>query len=240
MVGQSGVRLIDVIMIAITALAAAVTLPTFGKEHSVDFGNTSDIVSAMCNIGLVSTAIFAAIKAKNWLESTIHNDAYSLTKELVIDDYTKSLNFINESYNSMFEFSNEMYGFSDINSLKNTDLLKSEFYSIHEFKKNNEIQRKLILLKKIGFKLSEKMEICHCDFQRTVELSLSGHFSFWHLCLKKERIKRGVLDYDEFDAINSELKTLYNEIGELHLQINSDYKNLVDNNLAIMDYIEKI
>ncbi len=80
MVGQSGVRLIDVIMIAITALAAAVTLPTFGKEHSVDFGNTSDIVSAMCNIAMAGAAVYAALNAKEWITQSHFNHTKEFLK----------------------------------------------------------------------------------------------------------------------------------------------------------------
>jgi hypothetical protein len=80
MVGQSGVRLIDVIMIAITALAVAVTLPTLGKEHSVDFGNTSDIVSAMCNIAMAGAAVYAALNAKGWITQSHFNHTKEFLK----------------------------------------------------------------------------------------------------------------------------------------------------------------
>ncbi|WP_413504112.1 hypothetical protein [Serratia grimesii] len=67
-------------MIAITALAAAVTLPTFGKEHSVDFGNTSDIVSAMCNIAMAGAAVYAALNAKEWITQSHFNHTKEFLK----------------------------------------------------------------------------------------------------------------------------------------------------------------
>lgn len=73
-------RRIDVIMITITAISAAITLPTFGKEHSVDFGNTSDIVSAMCNIAMAGAAVYAALNAKEWITQSHFNHTKEFLK----------------------------------------------------------------------------------------------------------------------------------------------------------------
>lgn len=76
-------RQIDVIMITITALAVAVTLPAFGKGHTLDFGNTSDIVSAMCNIAMAGAAVYAAMNANTWLAQKKYESALNHISNLL-------------------------------------------------------------------------------------------------------------------------------------------------------------
>ncbi|ENG6105865.1 hypothetical protein ACAY19_003610 [Serratia liquefaciens] len=69
-------------MITITAISAAITLPTFGEKPVLDFGNTSDIVSAFCNIAMASAAVFAGSKAVSFFKQKAYDHALEIVKEI--------------------------------------------------------------------------------------------------------------------------------------------------------------
>ncbi|HID3657380.1 TPA: hypothetical protein ACXEV6_004928 [Serratia marcescens] len=72
-----------VILIIITAIAAAITLPVFNEKHILDFGNTSDIISALCNCVVAGAAVMAFLSAKNWLSEKKSNLAYESVSNLI-------------------------------------------------------------------------------------------------------------------------------------------------------------
>ncbi|HID8196083.1 TPA: hypothetical protein ACXIGY_001098 [Serratia marcescens] len=71
-----------VILIIITATAAAIALPTFNEKYILDFGNTSDIVSAFCNIAMASTAVYVASKAVSFFKQKAYDHALEIVKEI--------------------------------------------------------------------------------------------------------------------------------------------------------------
>lgn len=72
-----------VILIIIVAIATAITLPLFNEKHILDFGNTSDIISALCNCVVAGAAVMAFLSAKNWLSEKKSNLAYESVSNLI-------------------------------------------------------------------------------------------------------------------------------------------------------------
>ncbi|MEX2941376.1 hypothetical protein [Serratia fonticola] len=70
-------------LIIITAIAVSIALPTFNKEHVIDFGTSSDIFIALCNLAMAGAAIFAAVSAKNWLENKAKDLSFNKAIEII-------------------------------------------------------------------------------------------------------------------------------------------------------------
>jgi hypothetical protein len=68
-------------LIGIVAVFTAIVLPVFNEGHAMDFGNTSDIVSAVCNIAMASAAVYAAFTARDWLTAKKKESSLPLVAE---------------------------------------------------------------------------------------------------------------------------------------------------------------
>lgn len=66
-------RKIELFLIGTVTVLLAIVLPTFSKGNIMDFGNASDIVSALCNVAMAGAAVYAAKNAKEWI-SQAHFD----------------------------------------------------------------------------------------------------------------------------------------------------------------------
>ncbi|MFN2992222.1 hypothetical protein [Serratia plymuthica] len=60
----------------------------------MNFGNTSDIVSAMCNIAMAGAAVYAALNAKGWFSQKSHTRGHEKAEEILssIDVFYRNRN----------------------------------------------------------------------------------------------------------------------------------------------------
>jgi len=62
-------RKAEYFLIVIVCIFVAFISPISNKDHVMELGSTSDIVSAFCNIVMTGAAVYAAFKAMDWFNS---------------------------------------------------------------------------------------------------------------------------------------------------------------------------
>ncbi|MDU8421103.1 hypothetical protein RYA60_22935, partial [Pseudomonas syringae] len=72
-------------LIGIVAVFTAVVLPVFNEGHTMDFGNTSDIVSALCNVAMGVAAVGAYLIARDYFTDMVKKDGYEITKRINLE-----------------------------------------------------------------------------------------------------------------------------------------------------------
>lgn len=132
----------------VTALAASIALPTFNNDHSIDFGNTSDLISSVCNVVMASAAVFAALSASTWFKQKHRSTAYDYVVK-IMTDYLETILNLNRFYFYMIVM-NPKHG--DFDNCKNR---------IHEFT-NSVLSLKSRLEACSWFNVSPSTEIVSC------------------------------------------------------------------------------
>jgi hypothetical protein len=154
-------RKIDIFLIAIVAIYLCLVLPIFNKEHVMEFGNFSDILSALSTFGTLCIAYIAFRKAPEWLHQKKNEDGYLLAKELILDDYLNMYKKFRESTEKLREIQITLeYSPDKISKAINTsECIKH----IHSLKNNSmmfvDLNHKISKLSKFGYNL--KKEVLH-------------------------------------------------------------------------------
>jgi hypothetical protein len=86
-------RKIEYLLIGIVAVFVAIILPTFNKGHDMDFGSTSDFVSALSSLLTLGLAIIAYSK---WQDNKYRDDSYEIQKTLIAKNYIQLFNQLDE------------------------------------------------------------------------------------------------------------------------------------------------
>lgn len=238
---KTNTALLTIVCVLLIIVVLVLIKILFSDVKGFEWGSVSDCFSTIANFTMAGTAFYAAIKASKWLTQNMHNDAYILTKKIVIDDYAHILLSMRDSHFAMFRYSHHHYDFYNLKKFHPTELIeetrinfKSSVYRIHDMDKN------LILLRKVGFKLSNSIKNNHDDFMNTAYKSIGQHHIFWSMCLNKEKIKKGAFDDTELSQLNQELISSYNEISLSFKKLEDSYEKLVINDLKIMDYVAPV
>jgi hypothetical protein len=75
-------RKVEYSLIGIVAVFTAIVLPVFKEGDAMDFGNTSDIVSALCNMVMAGAAIYAA---KKWFQQKLLLNSLDVSHKIALD-----------------------------------------------------------------------------------------------------------------------------------------------------------
>lgn len=212
----------------------------FSDAKGFEWGSVSDWFSTIANSIMAGSAIYAAFKAGKWLNQNMDNDAYILTKKIIIDDYTHIRLSIIDSHNSMFKYSHLNHEFMNPRILHSTQLIQEASINF----KNNankiyDIDKSLILLKKVGYEFRDFAVANHKEFRKLVLESIDQHNIFWSKCLSKEKKKSRIEHYD-LTILNHELISSYKKISSLIDKLEKCYVQMTENDLKIMDYIKAI
>ncbi|MDQ7101852.1 MULTISPECIES: hypothetical protein [unclassified Serratia (in: enterobacteria)] len=165
-------------MITITAISAAITLPTFGEKPVLDFGNTSDIVSAAANIAMASAAVYAALNAKGWVNQKADEISLLLANKIIcetcpkisisLEGITDPFNYI--GYKALFNSRERHDELVKTLELKDKDAWYT-FREIREFKKD------IDTLERQGWALKNKQKILIDEFFSKIEEFYSVYVS---------------------------------------------------------------
>ncbi|BEN21883.1 hypothetical protein QZQ56_17270 [Serratia marcescens] len=227
-----------VILIIITATAAAIALPTFNEKHILDFGNTSDIISALCNCVVAGAAVMAFISAKNWIYQRMHDDVYKIAKELFTQDYPEIIKLCNEINYIAPNFSGKLTG--DVNSLAEsytTDVensLTTIGNNLEELKSNADA--KIKILKKFNFQPIEKYSLYHKALMIELDLQIK---TIRNLVLNIDNMRTAILPQQVKSSI-ANIKTHSSHAQRKHTRLNSIYNDMYDLRVGFMDYFKLI
>lgn len=162
-------RKIKLCLIALTALLVVVVLPTFNKDHVMDFGTTSDIVSALCNVAMAGAAIGAYLLARDYFTDMVKKDGYDITKRINLEllpklEKTLNLSAINILDIEVPSYINGGLGvWDDEVSTLNTSLKRDLDSLIEKYRENLKVTTELRELKKnleiYGWRMNKNKEI---------------------------------------------------------------------------------
>ncbi|MEL5215065.1 hypothetical protein PTR91_00580 [Serratia bockelmannii] len=227
-----------VILIIITAIAAAIALPLFNEKHILDFGNTSDIISALCNCVVAGAAVMAFLSAKNWLYQRMHDDAYKIAKEIIIDDY-----------NQIFKF-----GSLALSNIENIELLTSiisddisKVFSLSDcdnyirvFKETNitpdSIETKIKVLHRFGWSLKSDFKSTHFYFLKDYSDIKKINLHLWYSIRKMLEVHNSH-NADKIE-LSDEIKELIKKTISLKTSFESSYNVLSSYSNTVISYFK--
>lgn len=161
-------RKVEYSLIGIVAVFTAVVLPVFNEGHTMDFGTTSDIVSALCNVAMAGAAIGAYLIAKDYFTDMVKKDGYEITKRINLElmpklESTLHLTSINLLDIEVPNYINGELGVFDDETSTLADSLKIDLDTLKEKRKQNlkvtsEIQELKNSLEIYGWKMSKSKE----------------------------------------------------------------------------------
>ncbi|QUG75873.1 hypothetical protein GKQ23_13110 [Erwinia sp. E602] len=139
---------------------------------SLQAGTLSDWITTASTLVTTIIAIMAFRAAPNWIAKHKDQDAFNLSKELILFDHEKILNSLEGIY-ANFDF------VLDIDDFNATDILhivppkdieKLELKLIESRKNYSNIKRKEIVLSKLGWKLKHRQSHLHRSIKNDFEL----------------------------------------------------------------------
>jgi len=130
-------RKIGYLLILITTLLISLLLPVLGKTHAIDFGNVSDVLSALSNVGVLSLTLFIVIKAKDFLKAKIQDEGFN-RGALLLDEidilYDSSIPYF-DTVNIEVRDYNMAFGNENYLNLSGESVLNSINYNMIELTK---------------------------------------------------------------------------------------------------------
>ncbi|HAT5009564.1 TPA: hypothetical protein I9774_000416 [Serratia marcescens] len=141
-------------LIIITAIAAAIALPLFNEKHILDFGNTSDIISALCNCVVAGAAVYAAFQARKWFENKKFEIGHSSARDLLLTLYRMNPVLDNlKTHVEMFYLSSDTsLSISNVeNEIETIEKLLSHLYSLIA-----DCEKSIFELNGLGWKFKDK------------------------------------------------------------------------------------
>lgn len=220
----------------ITAIAAAITLPLFNEKHILDFGNTSDIISALCNCVVAGAAVMAFLSAKNWLYQRMHDDVYKIAKELFTQDYPEIIRLCNESNHIASNFSGKLSGSFNFFTMSYTTDIENTLTTIEknleELKSNTDA--KIKILKKFNCQPIEKYNLHHKALMVELDLQIK---TIHNLAFKINTMITNILP-KQTESLIMEIKSVSSCLQEKHVKLNSIYNEMYDLRDGFMDYFK--
>ncbi|WP_413502240.1 hypothetical protein [Serratia proteamaculans] len=165
-------------MITITVISAAIALPTFGEKPILNFGNTSDIVSAAANIAMAGAAVYAALNAKGWVNQKADEISLLLANKVICEtcpNISMSLDGITDPFNYIGDkvlFNSRERHDELVKALQLKD--KDAWYT---FKEIREFKKDIDTLERQGWILKNKQKLLIDEFFSKIEEFYSAYHS---------------------------------------------------------------
>lgn len=208
----------------------------------MDFGNTSDIVSAVCNIAMASAAVYAAFRANEWLNQKMDEHAFNIAKTLISSDFPKIRRQLREIYTHLKICSDDLtlgdidHALSTLENHKNYNLKKiEELIFISE-----EIPYKIESLFKLGWDITKKN---HYQLYMKMLSSHSSCFSLlkqFYIDLNSVIILSKNKDYNRMFSTNdiAKLADRIDELTRIYHIYNVVYEEFINNSITVPEYFE--
>ncbi|WP_336369452.1 hypothetical protein [Rahnella perminowiae] len=172
-------RKIELFLIVVVAIFTAFVLPIFNKEHIVELGSSSDIISALCNIALAATAVYAA---KKWFQQKLLLNTLDVSHKIALD-FEKGLWDINDRlFKDVMmhaEFLNtikyKIKSYEEVQTIFSRELQKSTTTDLAEFaylhNSINRLKRNKVFLKNEFASLFKRIIIARSEY-------LDSHYEY--------------------------------------------------------------
>jgi len=192
-------RKVEYFLIVIVCIFAAFISPIFNKEHTVELGSTSDIVSAFCNIVMAGAAVYAALKAVDWFNEK--------RRDLAFD----------KAISTSVEFDRVKL---QIDVFHNNLLIKEKESTHKELHSIAEVDLKTLHLSILTLvRLVRNCERFGFDFKSEIKTKITESFSSYHNAVYKfNAMKNASLEQLLFDGTHGINRSLFTELKAIHKQ----------------------
>lgn len=132
----------------------------FKDSKAIELGSLSDWFSTLANIATACAAVYAAIKAKDFISSKIHSDAYDLSKKIIVFQMHELITSLKPVLSTCVEVRENINDVTKMlthpldNSLQNLLDQLDKISNVME-----EIEANFRVLKKLGFIMNEDPKI---------------------------------------------------------------------------------
>lgn len=210
-------RKIELFLIGTVTVLLAIVLPTFSKGNIMDFGNASDIVSALCNVAMAGAAVYAAINAKQWFSQKSHTKGFDKAEEILsrIDSYYRNRNnYLSELHltSEFFEAVNSRLTVADPILLDKYDKLSKEHSD--NIVLIDKLSEELLLIERWSITVIN-IELINSVIKplRELNISASNAYNGCYSCV----YNYNYMHKDDFENSFNYLKTQYTEfLKDLH------------------------
>lgn len=190
-------RKFEYFLMVVIAIFAAIVLPLFYKEHSMNLGTTSDIVIALSNIVMAGAALYAASKAKDWLNEKKASMAFDQAISASVEFDRVKLQ-IDLFHNNLLKRESESY--------------QQESYSVvkDELEK---LQHSILTM----VRLVRNCERFGFDFKSDIKSQITESFSSYHnTAYKFYALKKASYQMTIINTLNGTGSKLFDELKDIH------------------------
>lgn len=228
-------KIINILLLSIVGMLLLTGVMVLVQGSKVDLGKIADwaaVLSASATAGTFYVAWLAYRKVPDWLGQKKNEDIYSLAKKLVIEDYYNALNFYQKTTIDLTT------AFNNTLEKDHSTLLSSQHTFTSDVFVVDNISKTIKLIRKLGFKLTDNVIPMHNNYYNSMQLSTDPYMNAWkyYRLIKKH-------DNDSNSADISDIKAKFfenfKEVQMHYSKIEMHYKILIDNDINIIDYIEK-
>lgn len=136
----------------------------FSKPEFVSGIKITDWISAFCNVFMAGAAIGGFWIAKNWQRQKMHEDAYQLSKKIVLDNYRDIANLYSDlslqlDFYSVFISTLPQRGKEHLPPIEKVHQLKNKLKSVYYLR--SELEDNVLYIEKLGWKF--KVELLEFD-----------------------------------------------------------------------------
>lgn len=132
----------------------------FKEPKTIELGSLSDWFSTLANLATACAAVYAAIKAKDFISSKIHSDAYDLSKKIVVFQMHELIMSLSPVLSTCVVVRDNI---NDINKMLTHPLDESLMNLLDQLNKillvMNEIEANLRVLRKLGFTMNKEPKL---------------------------------------------------------------------------------
>ncbi|EML9044169.1 hypothetical protein [Enterobacter cloacae] len=127
----------------------------------------TDWISALCNVFMAGAAIGGFWIAKNWQRQKMHEDAYQLSKKIVLNNYRDISNVYSDLYvrldfYSIFISALPQRGKEHLPSIEKVHQFKNKLNSLYHLR--SELEDNLLYIEKLGWKFKVELLAYNEDF----------------------------------------------------------------------------
>lgn len=129
----------------------------FKEPKTIELGSLSDWFSTLANLATACAAVYAAIKAKDFVSSKIHSDAYDLSKKIVVFQMHELIMSLSPVSSTCVDVRDNI---NDTNKMLTHPLDQSLKILLDQLDKTllvmKEIEANLRVLRKLGFTMNKE------------------------------------------------------------------------------------
>lgn len=134
-------------------------------------GNLSDWASTLCNAVMAVSAVYAIIKAKDFISAKLHSDAYELSKKIIVFQTNDLMFALTKSIGKCIEIRDIL----DNSTLRETKRIESKLDELLDHISTisnirDDITSNLRVLNKLGFSMVQSCNSLYKDHSHNIDL----------------------------------------------------------------------